>query len=309
MIAHNEGSTPNEAGGPRLRIAAFRDERGDAWGVVRGNRLTDARQLPGAPADILGLLSAPDRDRWLAEAAAAAAVRSLAEVLLLAPISRPPSDVIALGLNYVEHVDETADATKQASLPKVPILFSKAAGSVVGPFDEIRVDRSVVQKVDWEVELALVIGRGGRDIRPEAALEHIFGYMVANDVSGRDLQFLDGGQWYRGKGLDTFCPTGPWIVTRDEVGDADSLHLELRVNGVVKQSAGTEQMIFDIPTTIASISAGRTLVAGDIILTGTPSGVGIGRTPQEFLVHGDVVEAEIEGIGLIRNRVHEVGRD
>ena len=149
--------------------------------------------------------------------------RPLEAVSLLAPIRRPPSDVIALGLNYVEHVDETADATKQASLPKTPILFSKAAGSIAGPFDDIRVDRAVVQKVDWEVELALVVGKGGRDIRPEDAYDHVFGYMVANDVSGRDLQFLDGGQWYRGKGLDTFCPSGPWIVTRDELGDARGL--------------------------------------------------------------------------------------
>ena len=163
--------------------------------------------------------------------------------------------------------------------------------------------------MDWEVELALVIGKAGRDIRPEDAYEHVFGYAVANDVSGRDLQFLDGGQWYRGKGLDTFCPMGPWIVTRDELGEARELRLEMRINGVVKQSASTSDMIFDIPATIASISAGRTLTPGDIILTGTPSGVGIGRTPQEFLQHGDVAEAMIEGIGLIRNRVHEVGRD
>jgi 2,4-diketo-3-deoxy-L-fuconate hydrolase len=293
-----------------LRIAAYRDGTGDTWGVVEGGHLTAARNVAGAPADILALLQAPARDEWLTRVAGPEGQPAalLSEVALQAPIRRPPSDVIALGLNYVEHVDETADATKQAGLPRTPILFSKAAGSIAGPFDDIRVDRAVVQKVDWEVELALVIGKGGRDIRPEDAYDHIFGYMVANDVSGRDLQFLDGGQWYRGKGLDTFCPSGPWIVTRDELGEARNLRLDMRINGVTKQAATTDLMIFDIPTTIASVSAARTLVAGDIILTGTPSGVGIGRNPQEFLVHGDVAEAEIEGIGLIRNRVVEVGR-
>ncbi len=291
-----------------MRIVAFNDQAGDAWGVVRGDGIADARGVPGAPEDILALLRAADPGAWLARVAAQAPTVDLAAVRLLPPIARPPSDVIALGLNYVEHIDETADATKQATLPKVPILFSKAAGSITGPSDEIRVDRAVVQKVDWEVELALVIGTGGRDIQPADAYDHVFGYMVANDVSGRDLQFLDGGQWYRGKGLDSFCPTGPWIVTRDELGEARDLHLEMRINGVVKQSASTALMIFDIPTTIASVSAGRTLSPGDIILTGTPSGVGIGRNPQEFLQHGDVAEAEIEGIGLIRNAVREVGR-
>lgn len=292
-----------------MRIAAFRDQAGDSWGVVVGDRIADARRVPGAPGDVLALLRSDDARGWLDRVAAAGATVDLAAIRLLPPIARPPSDVIALGLNYVEHVDETAADTKQVSLPTTPVLFSKAAGCISGPFDDIRVDRAVVHKVDWEVELALVIGKAGRDIRPEDAYEHVFGYAVANDVSGRDLQFLDGGQWYRGKGLDTFCPMGPWIVTRDELGEARELRLEMRINGVVKQSASTSDMIFDIPATIASISAGRTLTPGDIILTGTPSGVGIGRTPQEFLQHGDVAEAMIEGIGLIRNRVHEVGRD
>lgn len=293
-----------------MRIAAFRDQQGDSWGIVEGDRMTDARTLDGAPADVLGLVRLPEaeRDRWLDEAAAAFPVVELAAVRLLPPIARPPSDVIALGLNYVEHVTETSAGTNQTDLPSKPILFSKAASSIAGPFDDIRVDRAVTRQVDWEVELAVVIGREGRDIPPEAALDHVVGYMVANDVSARDLQFVDARQWYRGKSLDTFCPVGPWIVTPAELGDVGRLRLQLRVNGVTKQSATTEAMLFDIPTTIASVSAGRTLVPGDIILTGTPSGVGYGRDPQEFLRHGDVVEAEIDGIGLIRNRVCEVGR-
>ena len=135
------------------------------------------------------------------------------------------------------------------------------------------------------------------------AIEHIFGYTVANDVSARDLQFLDGGQWYRGKSLDTFCPLGPWIVTTDELGDARGLRLALRLNGVTKQDASTDDLIFAIPEIIASASSGRTLHPGDVILTGTPGGVGFSRVPPEFLRSGDVVEAEIERIGLLRNRV------
>jgi 2-keto-4-pentenoate hydratase/2-oxohepta-3-ene-1,7-dioic acid hydratase in catechol pathway len=161
----------------------------------------------------------------------------------------------------------------------------------------------VTSQVDWEVELAVVIGRRGRDIAADRALHHIFGYTVANDVSARDLQFLDGGQWYRGKSLDTFCPLGPWIVTTDELGDARGLRLTLRVNGVTKQDASTDDLIFAIPEIIASASAGRTLYPGDVILTGTPGGVGFTRTPPEFLSVGDLVEAEIERIGLLRNRV------
>jgi 2-keto-4-pentenoate hydratase/2-oxohepta-3-ene-1,7-dioic acid hydratase in catechol pathway len=294
-----------------LRIVAFRDQLGESWGVLDGDRVTDARAVRGAPADVLSLLRSGEADKWLGEVAGAtgrASVR-LESVQLLAPIPRPGGDVIALGLNYVEHVAETSGSTRQVELPSRPVLFSKAAGCVVGPYDEIRIDRAVTQQVDWEVELALVIGRGGRDIPREQAYDHVFGYTVGNDVSARDLQFIDARQWYRGKSLDTFCPLGPWIVTRDELGEARDVRLELRVNGVVKQSASTAAMLFDIPTTIADVSAGRTLYPGDIILTGTPSGVGVGRNPQEFLGHGDVVEAEIQGIGTLRNRVVEAGRE
>ena len=293
-----------------MRIASFSDQQGDSWGIVNEDRIATARGVAGAPTSVVALLESGDADRWLERVAGGRSQDAidLAAIHLLAPIPRPPGDVIALGLNYVEHVNETTKGTQQVELPSRPVLFGKAAGCVAGPFDDIRIDRAVTQQVDWEVELALIIGRGGRDIRPEAAYDHIFGYMVGNDVSARDLQFIDARQWYRGKSLDTFCPLGPWIVTRDELGEARDLRLELRVNGVVKQSSTTAAMLFDIPTTIASVSAGRTLYPGDVILTGTPSGVGFGRDPKEFLQHGDVVEAEIEGIGLIRNRVVEVGR-
>jgi len=293
-----------------VRVVAFRDQQGEGWGVMNGAWIGDARALPGAPADVLSLLRTGDPDRWLHQVASLTADAEIAldSVQLLAPIPRPRGDIIALGLNYVEHVNETSKDTQQVDLPGRPVLFGKAAGSVAGAYDDIRVDRAVTQQVDWEVELALVIGNVGRDIPKERAYDHVFGYTIANDVSARDLQYLDARQWYRGKSLDTFCPLGPWIVTRDELGDARDVRLELRVNGVVKQSSTTAAMLFDIPTTIADVSAGRTLHPGDVILTGTPSGVGVGRDPKEFLQHGDVVEAEIQGIGTLRNRVVEVGR-
>ena len=286
-----------------MRVASYRSGNERSWGVIGDGQVSDARSVRDAPRSLRELLGSADRAHWL-EAVAAPAVRTLtlADVHLLAPIE-PRQDLIALGLNYRTHVDETSGATKQAAPPKQPILFGKAASSVTGPETEIRFDPSVTTEVDWEVELAVVVGRTGRDIAPDAALDHIFGYTVANDVSARDLQFQDGGQWYRGKSLDTFCPLGPWIVTSDELGDARGLRVTLRVNGVTKQDASTDDLIFAIPAIIASVSNGRTLYPGDVILTGTPGGVGFTRVPPEFLRDGDLVEAEIERIGVLRNRL------
>jgi len=286
-----------------VRVASYRAGQETSWGVVVGDHVSDARQLNGAPHTVRELLESADQSRWLAALAEPSArTFPLKNVQLLAPLE-PRQDLIALGLNYKTHVAETTGATKQAAPPKQPILFGKAATSVIGPEAEISFDPKVTTQVDWEVELAVVIGRRGRDIRADRALDHIFGYTVANDVSARDLQFLDGGQWYRGKSLDTFCPLGPWIVTTDELGDARGLRLTLRVNGVAKQDASTDDLIFAIPEIIASASAGRTLYPGDVLLTGTPGGVGFTRTPPEFLRNGDVVEAEIGRIGVLRNPV------
>ena len=286
-----------------MRVATYRAGTLRSWGVIHDERVSDARAVDGAPRSIRALLERGDRARWL-EALAAPTVGTiaLADVRLLAPLE-PRQDLIALGLNYRTHVDETSGSTKQAAPPKQPIVFGKAASSVTGPETEVHVDPAVTGQVDWEVELAVVIGRTGRDIAPAAALDHIFGYTVANDVSARDLQFQDGGQWYRGKSLDTFCPLGPWIVTSDELGDAKGLRASLRVNGVTKQDASTDDLIFAIPAIIASVSTGRTLYPGDVILTGTPGGVGFTRTPPEFLRDGDLVEAEIERIGVLRTPV------
>jgi 2-keto-4-pentenoate hydratase/2-oxohepta-3-ene-1,7-dioic acid hydratase in catechol pathway len=190
-------------------------------------------------------------------------------------------------------------------LPEHPIYFTKAATSINHPDEPIVFSRRWTEQVDWEVELAVVIGVGGRDIPKERVFDHIAGYMVGNDVSAREVQ-RNHQQFYRGKSLDTFCPLGPWLVTRDEIPDPHNLRLTLRVNGVTKQDSNTRYMIFDIPTTVSVLSLGQTLEPGDVILTGTPDGVGFARTPPEFLKHGDVVEAEIEGIGVLRNPVVEI---
>jgi len=178
---------------------------------------------------------------------------------------------------------------------------------VSGPFDDIAVDRGVTQQVDWEVELGVILGQTGRNIQRGDALRHIFGYTVINDLSARDLQ-QQHMQWFKGKSLDGFCPMGPVVVTADEFGDPQTKRLQLRVNGATKQDASTANMIFPVDAIIEWLSKGLTLEAGDVIATGTPEGVGMGRTPQEFLHDGDVVETEVEGIGTMRNRVQDIGR-
>ena len=188
-------------------------------------------------------------------------------------------------------------------MPSHPTFFTKAVTTVNGPYDRIPLHPKVTQKVDWEVELGVVIGKGGRDISEANAMKHVFGYMVINDVSAREVQRQHGNQWFKGKSLDGHCPMGPWIVTADEVRDPAALDVMTRVNGVTKQSSNTRHMYFKIPRIIASLSAGLTLEPGDIISTGTPEGVGHARTPPEFLQKGDLLETEIRGIGLLKNRI------
>jgi len=225
-------------------------------------------------------------------------------VKLLAPIPWPRKNIVCLGLNYRDHAAEGARARgRELRLPEHPVYFSKPPTCVIGPEEPIDYDRRVTEQVDWEVELTLVIGRRGRDIPPERVFDYLFGYTVANDVSARDLQFRHGGQWFKGKCLDSFAPMGPCIVTADELTDPGGLGIRLRVNGVQKQSSSTREFIFDIPTMVSVLSAGLTLEPGDLIMTGTPDGVGFARNPPEFLQDGDVVEAEVDQIGILRNPV------
>jgi 2-keto-4-pentenoate hydratase/2-oxohepta-3-ene-1,7-dioic acid hydratase in catechol pathway len=211
-----------------------------------------------------------------------------------------------LGRNYAGRAIEAAGQQPPPPLPRDPVIFTKAPTAVTGPFEDIEVDREATDQVDWEVELAVVIGVGGKNIDRTAALDHVFGYTVANDITARDLQAAHV-QWFKGKSLDGFAPIGPCVVTADEFGDPQNKRLTCRVNGVVKQDGNTKDMIFTVAAIIEKLSRGMTLEPGDIILSGTPEGVGMNRTPPEFLKHGDVVECEIEGIGTMRNLIASVG--
>ena len=225
---------------------------------------------------------------------------------ILAPIPVPVRNVYCVGRNYVDHIKEGyAKAGKEAKLPEVPQFFTKATGAVNSPDGDVRLDSRLTNLLDYEVELAVVIGRGGRDIPVASAFDHVFGYTVANDFTARDLQRRHE-QWFKGKSLDTTCPLGPCIVDRAEIGDPRTLELSLTVNGTERQRARAAQMIFDIPTIIASLSAGLTLEPGDIIATGTPSGVGFAMNPAQALKGGDLVVSRIDRIGELRNHIVEV---
>ncbi len=223
-------------------------------------------------------------------------------VHLLAPIPTPRKNVFCVGRNYAEHIAEFARAQKtKASVTDNPIYFTKPPTAVIGPDAQIPIFPHVSEAIDYEVELTVVIGKPGRNIKKADAYDHVFGYTISNDISARDVQRAHGGQYFKGKGLDGSCPLGPWIVTADEIEQPDNLSISLSVNGEVRQNGNTAQMIFDIPTLIESLSAGLTLEPGDLIATGTPSGVGYAMDPPQFLKHGDTVVCEVEKIGQLSN--------
>ncbi|SEE52750.1 fumarylacetoacetate hydrolase family protein [Bradyrhizobium erythrophlei] len=226
----------------------------------------------------------------------------LEDVKLQAPIPRPRKNIFGIGLNYRAHVAESAkNLDTDKDLPKRPVVFSKPPTAVIGPGAAIQHNASITRQLDWEVELAVIIGKTATRIPVEKAMDHVFGYSVMIDISARDNR--RAGQWIFSKGMDTYAPFGPCIVTADEIPDPRDLRLWLTKNGVIKQDSNTKYMIFDIPALIADISSGMTLEPGDIIATGTPEGVGAGMSPQEWLWPGDVVEAGIDGVGVIRHPV------
>ena len=290
-----------------MRLVTFKSDRGPRLGAVAGDRIIDLAEASQGtvPSDMIGFIeagpSALDAARAAVERGASSGV-ALSEATLLAPIPRPRRNVICLGLNYRDHAIEIARAAGQEpKMPEHPVFFTKPPTSVIGHEEAIEFDPAVSTQIDWEVEFTFVLGKGGRDIPAERAMEHVFGYTAANDVSARDLQMRHGGQFFKGKSLDTFCPIGPWIVTADEIADPHNLTVALRVNGIEKQRSNTRELIFDVPATIATLSAGLTLEAGDIILTGTPAGVGSAR--GEFLKPGDVIRIRIDKIGELTNQI------
>jgi 2-keto-4-pentenoate hydratase/2-oxohepta-3-ene-1,7-dioic acid hydratase in catechol pathway len=304
------------ADGDALRLATFSPAAGEAprVGVVTGQGMVvdlgEAARAAGMtlafdPASMVSLIAAG--------AAGIAQARSLAvsgphkpldRVRLLAPIPVPSRNVYAVGWNYLEHFGESLTA-KKAELPKHPVFFTKGTHTINGPYDPIPFDPEVSVKIDWEGELAVIIGTRGRNITEADAMHHVFGYAVINDTTARDMQVDHGGQWFKGKSLDGHGPIGPWIIAASDI-DYDNLRLTTRVNGVVKQDINTRQMYFKVPRIIAELSLGLTLEPGDIIATGTPSGVGAARTPPEFLKPGDVLETEIDRIGVIRNEIRQM---
>jgi 2-keto-4-pentenoate hydratase/2-oxohepta-3-ene-1,7-dioic acid hydratase in catechol pathway len=227
----------------------------------------------------------------------------LNKALLKAPIPRPTKNVFCVGWNYLEHFEEGGNMLKDdRELPKYPVFFTKAPTAVNGPYDVIPFDEKISTQLDWEVELGVIIGTTGKNISEADAMKHIFGYTVINDVTWRDVQRRHGGQWHKGKSLDGTCPMGPCIVTADSL-DPTNLNIECRVSGLVKQKSNTKHLYFKIPRLIHDLSEGMTLEAGDVISTGTPEGVGYARTPAEWMKPGDLLETEIEGIGVMRNPI------
>ena len=283
-----------------MRLVSRQTAGGGSLAVVDGERWIDASDLvPGGPATMIGLI---DGGRPALEALRTAAApttiqergRPLSDAQLLAPLPRP-GKIIAIGRNYREHATEEG-----VDPPAAPLMFAKWPSAVVGPGAEIRWDPALTAQVDYEAELAVVIGRRARWVDVADALDHVFGYTCLNDVSARDLQFGDG-QWTRGKSLDTFCPMGPAIVTADEVVDPQDLAIRCIVGDDVLQDARTSAMYFGIAEIISFCSTSFTLEPGDVIATGTPGGVGAFRDPPRFLQDGDRVVVEIEGIGRLEN--------
>ena len=227
------------------------------------------------------------------------ALWQLNQVKIISPIPWPRKNVILLGVNYKEHIEEGARARSlELKYPEAPVFFTKPATSVIGHLGKV-IHHKATEKLDYEIELAVIIGKKGRDIPKEKVYDYIFGYTICLDMTARDLQ-RKHGQWFKGKSLDTFCPLGPWIVHKSALPDPHQLRLVCRVNGEVMQDGNTHDMIFDIPTTIETLSQGLTLEPGEIISTGTPSGVGFARVPPFFLKPGDKVEGDIEGIGVLQ---------
>ena len=277
-----------------MKLVTFDEGEGPLTGVIEGETILPLR-------DTVAMLDLIRRGAGWAPAGPGLPLHS---VRLLAPIV-PRRNVFCVGWNYSEHFAEGKafrGPNAVQEIPQHPALFSKNPFAIIGPDAAIRHPAPISDELDYEVELAVVIGTEGRDISESLALEHVFGYTIANDVSVRDVQRTwHGGQWFKGKNFDTHLPLGPWIVTKDEIPDPQSLRITTRLKGVTKQDSNTRNMVFPVARIIAEISAGLTLYQGDVIITGTPEGVGMGRKPPEWMKPGDVIEVEIERIGTLRN--------
>lgn len=297
-----------------MRLVTFQKNGASAPGILSGDGgsvIDLAMSVPGGVGSILEIVEGGDEAlaevKFALAEAGEEAKRPLKDTQLLAPIPNPPRNIICVGKNYYDHAVEfhssgfDASAGKTA-IPDCPIYFTKAPTTVIGPGAPIPGSADMTASVDYEVELAVVIGKGGKNIPKSAAYSHVFGYTIINDVTSRHLQERHK-QWFLGKNFDGFCPMGPYLVTADEVGDVQELRVQTNVNGEARQDAAVKDLIFDIPTLIATLSKVMTLQPGDIIATGTPSGVGLGFDPPKFLQKGDVVKVAITKLGELENPV------
>jgi 2-keto-4-pentenoate hydratase/2-oxohepta-3-ene-1,7-dioic acid hydratase in catechol pathway len=301
-----------------MQIATYKSDGKEAVGVVVDGAVANlaaayaAAGLSNPPKDILALIAGGAATLADVRKAAAAAEKQkgdagiwtpLSKVKLCAPIPRLAKNAFCIGRNYKLHIEEGARARgAEPTFPPVPEIFTKPPTAVVGDGDDVMLHAGLTKQLDYEVELAIVIGKTCRDVPLEGVDDVIFGYTIANDVTARDLQRAHG-QWFKGKGLDTSLPVGPWIVTADEFGEPAKHRLKLTVNGEVRQDETIADMLFDCREIVSALSAGLTLEPGDIICTGTPSGVGLGFSPPKLLKAGDVMVCEIDGIGTLTNRV------
>ena len=290
-----------------MRLMSFRVNGRSSLGVLRDQ---DEVVEVTEPGDMLSLIDAGEEGLAAARAALSsskAKAHRMADVELLSPLPEPRGNIIAIGRNYQKHAEESA--RKEGYEPQPPTVFTKAITSLTEPFADIAIDPSISDQIDWEAELAIVIGKRGANIARAKARGHIFGYTALNDVTARDIQNGWGGQYFKGKSLDRSCPTGPWIVTTDELRDPQSLGVRLRLNGKLEQDGNTRDMIHPVDEIIEWVSKGMTLLPGAMIATGTPDGVGFWRTPSQVLHPGDFMETEVEGIGTMRNRIVSAARD
>lgn len=280
-------------------ISYQQDRHSTRLGLLKGDLILNLSEASQGelPDDMLTFLQSGDAAMAIARDIAEQESTSLpfADVQLLAPIPNP-SKVVAIGLNYLDHVREC-----NLPMPEVATMFCKFPSAICGSGSDIVWSSKLTEKVDYEAELAVVIGKTARNVSAGDALDHIAGYTICNDISARDLQLRPGDQWLRGKCLDTFCPIGPALVTRDDIPDPNALAIQCRLNGNIMQSSNTDQMIYRIPYLIEYLSAAFTLLPGDVIITGTPHGVGAFRDPPVWLREGDRLEVEIEGLGILSN--------
>jgi 2,4-didehydro-3-deoxy-L-rhamnonate hydrolase len=280
-----------------VRLVTFDSDDGPRPGLVRDGDVIDIGSHYTSLSDVI--VDGEGALARLREIDDAPSVK-LQDARLRAPLQ--PRNIFCVGWNYLKHFEEGA-AKRDEKLPEHPAFFSKASGTVIGPYDDIPAHEDVTRSLDYEVELTVVIGASGASITRESALDNVFGYTVGNDVSARDVQRRHGGQWLKGKSLDGTCPLGPWIVTRDEIPDPQGLEVGCRVNGEERQRSATNLMIFPVAELISRLSEGMTLQPGDVMLTGTPEGVAMGMEDPTYLSPGDVVECEVSSVGSLRNTV------